>query len=85
MQDCYEKLTKRLARDVNGEAEINGRNGKQKKTKHSDQNCLKTNCTFIGIGVEEKQKYHEIVGARGNSLYSQTGKACLISKQCQEY
>ena len=43
--------------------------GNREGQKYSYQNSVKTNRTFIGLSVEEKVKYDELVVSGGNILY----------------
>ena len=61
--DCYENITERLAKDGSGKEQRKWETWETEKDKQIlTKTIFKTNRTFIGLAVETKQKYDELVG-----------------------
>ena len=68
--DCYENMTERLANDGNGKEQRKWETWETEKDKQIlTKTIFKTNRTFIGLAVETKQKYDELVGLGKNTLF----------------
>lgn len=63
--DCYENMTERLAHDGNGKLQKQWKKWETEKDKQIlTKTFFKTNRTFIGLGVESKEKYDELIALK---------------------
>ena len=60
--DCYETITKRLAHNGNGKTQNQWKKWELEKNKRIVTKIFfRTNCIFIGLAVDKRQKYDELV------------------------